>query len=62
MDVVRNVSCVLPAGVDAGDLSIFTCHGRTLGKSNRRLLTEDEYHMMQTYVLMNCEEVQPFIE
>ena len=62
MDVTRNVSCELPAGVDAGDLSIFTFPGRTLGKANRRMLTDDEYHLIQTYILMNCEEVQPFIE
>jgi hypothetical protein len=62
MDVTRNVSCELPVGVDAGDLSIFTFPGRTLGKANRRLLTDDEYHLIQTYILMNCEEVEPFIE
>ena len=62
MDVTRNVSCELPAGVDAGDLSIFTFPGRTLGKANWRMLTDNEYHLIQTYILMNCEEVQPFIE
>jgi hypothetical protein len=58
MDVTRNVICKLPVGVNAGDLSIFIFPGRTLGKANRRLLTDDEYHLIQ----MNCEEVQPFIE
>ena len=62
MDVARNVSCTLPVGVDAGDLSIFTSTGRTLGRASGRVLTEAEYHLIQTYILMNCEEVQPFIE
>ena len=62
MDVTRNVSCKLSVGVDVGDLSIFTFSGLSLGRANRRMLTKDEYHLIQTYKLMNCEEVEPFIE
>ena len=62
MDVTRNVSCTLPIGVNAGDLFVFTSTGRTLGRATGRVLTDVEYHLIQTYILMNCEEVEPFIK
>ena len=61
-DVTRNVSCTLPVGVDEGNLSIFTSTGWTLGRASGHVLTDAEYHLIQTYIFMNCEEVETFIE
>ena len=49
-------------GVNPYDLSIFTFPGRTSGKAIRRQLTDEEYHLIQSYVLLNCPEVEPHIE
>ncbi|XP_039141251.1 uncharacterized protein LOC120278562 [Dioscorea cayenensis subsp. rotundata] len=44
-----------------GNLSIFTRPGRTLGRSRIKYLSEEEYSAAQIYILLNCPEVQPFI-
>ena len=58
----RNVVDNLLEGVDMNDLPIFTEPGMTVGRSVRRPLTDSEYHVMQTYVLCNCAEIEPYIE
>ncbi|OMO87017.1 hypothetical protein CCACVL1_09317, partial [Corchorus capsularis] len=45
-----------------GRLSIFTHPGRPFGPNSSRYLTEDEYKATELYVLLNCEEVEPYIE
>ena len=45
-----------------GMLSIFKHGGRAFGKEKFRYLTPDEYHATRTYILLNCEEVKPYIE
>ena len=45
-----------------GNLSIFTQPGRAFGKSKSRFLTEEEYAIAQSYVLLNSTEVEPFIK
>ncbi|CAM8934406.1 unnamed protein product [Rhodiola kirilowii] len=42
--------------------SIFQIHGRPLGASNARVLTEDELHLAHFYVLKNCDEFIPYVE
>nr|GMC63030.1 uncharacterized protein LOC109179592 [Ipomoea batatas] len=43
-------------------LSIFKYPGRAFGKSKARYMTNEEFKAAQTYVLLNCSEVEPFIE
>nr|GMD55942.1 uncharacterized protein LOC109168299 [Ipomoea batatas] len=43
-------------------LSIFKYPGRAFGKSKARYMTDEEFKAAQTYVLLNCLEVEPFIE
>nr|GMC51112.1 uncharacterized protein LOC109179592 [Ipomoea batatas] len=43
-------------------LSIFKYSGRAFGKAKVRYMTDEEYKAAQTYVLLNCSEVEPFIE
>ncbi|KAJ8764170.1 hypothetical protein K2173_005090 [Erythroxylum novogranatense] len=48
------------SGAD-GNLSIFTYPGRTSGRAARRMLTEEEIDAAHGYILLNCEEVLPFV-
>ncbi|KAM3219562.1 hypothetical protein P3L10_024093 [Capsicum annuum] len=43
-----------------GNLSIFSHLGRLWGEAKKRYLTLDEIKAAQTYILLNCEEVEPF--
>ena len=45
-----------------GLLSIFKHPGRAFGKEKFRYLNAEEYHAARTYILLNCEEVKPYIE
>ena len=45
-----------------GNLSIFSHSGRSLGRAKSRYLTEEEYRAVQTYILLNCPEVQTYIK
>ena len=58
--VPRNVEC----GVDVieGMLSVFKPLGRPFGRGTKRLLTEEESRAAHQYILLNCEEVKPYIE
>ena len=58
----RNVVDTVPEGVDLNDLDMFIVPGKGLGKSMRRNLSDEEYHVVQTYLLCNCAEVEPYIE
>ena len=61
--VKRNeVGTALPDGVKPNDLSIFPIPRRTSGKGSRLPLSDEEYHIIQTYVLHNFPEVSPYIE
>ena len=61
--IKRNeVESTLTDVVDPSDLSIFTYPGRTIGKGVRRPLSDEEYHIIQTYVLCNCPEVSQYIK
>ncbi|XP_049401210.1 uncharacterized protein LOC125865080 [Solanum stenotomum] len=44
------------------NLSIFTYPGRGFGELNRRYLTEEELKAAHIYILLNCREVQPYVE
>ncbi|KAM3249472.1 hypothetical protein P3L10_011242 [Capsicum annuum] len=44
-----------------GNLSIFSHPGRLWGEANKRDLILDEIKAAQTYILLNCEEVEPFV-
>ncbi|WMV28348.1 hypothetical protein MTR67_021733 [Solanum verrucosum] len=44
-----------------GNLSIFTHPGRLWGETRKRNLSLDEIKAAQTYILLNCEEVEPFV-
>lgn len=44
-----------------GRLSIFTQPGRALGGSVRRYISDREYNAIMIYVLLNCNEVIPFL-
>lgn len=43
-------------------LSIFKYPGRVFGKPRKRFLTDEEFKAAHTYILLNCSEVQPYIE
>ncbi|XVE96060.1 hypothetical protein REPUB_Repub02eG0188900 [Reevesia pubescens] len=46
-----------------GHLSIFTHLGRAFGlKSVSRYLHDDEYQAAEIYVMLNCEEIWPYVE
>ena len=44
-----------------GRLSIFSQPGRALGGGVRRYLEDREYTAIMIYVLLNCDEVEPFV-
>ncbi|KAM3201975.1 hypothetical protein P3L10_029599 [Capsicum annuum] len=51
-------------GVEQDDhemLSVFKQAGRDFGKLKRRRLDDKEYHTDRTYILLNCDEVKPYI-
>lgn len=43
-------------------LSIFKSYGQTTGKYKERWLSDKEKSVAQLHVLLNCNEVKPFIE
>ncbi|XP_045809328.1 uncharacterized protein LOC123903770 [Trifolium pratense] len=43
-------------------LSIFKYPCRPIGKGKKRFLTDGEYQIAETYVLVNCKEVEPFLQ
>ena len=47
---------------DSEMLSIFKCAGRSLGKAKLRRLIEMEYNAARTYILLNSDEVKPYIQ
>ena len=47
---------------DSEMLSIFKCVGRSLGKAKLKRLTDMEYNAACTYILLNCDEVKPYIQ
>ncbi|KAJ9135261.1 hypothetical protein P3X46_032467 [Hevea brasiliensis] len=49
--------------VDAPDgcLPMFLHPGRPAGKMTERYFSDDEWDAARLYVLLNCEEVQPFV-
>ncbi|XP_060177806.1 uncharacterized protein LOC132607740 [Lycium barbarum] len=50
------------AGEDLeGNLSIFTHPGRLWGEAKKRNLSLEEIKAAQTYILLNCKEVEPFV-
>ena len=44
-----------------GNLSIFSHPGQLWGEAKKRDLILDEIKAAQTYILLNCEEVEPFV-
>ena len=46
---------------DPLNLSIFKYSGRPLGHSRTRHMTEQEYKAAHSYILLNCEEVEPYV-
>lgn len=57
----------VPRNDDGGEgmvdecLSIFKYPCRPIGKCRNRFLTNEELQIAETYVLVNCEEVEPFL-
>ena len=45
---------------DSEMLSIFKCVVRSLGKAKLRRLTDMEYNVARTNILLNCDEVKPY--
>jgi len=43
------------------NLSIFTHPGRLSGEAKKRDLSLEEIKAAQTYILLNCQEVEPFV-
>lgn len=56
----------LPRNDDGGELSqeisIFNRPGRPYGKCRSRFLNDEEMKAVTSYVLNNCDEVQPYIK
>ena len=48
--------------VDDDMFEIFKPPGKAIGAEGKRYLADNEYTAAHLYVLMNCLEVQPFIE
>ena len=48
--------------IDPSMLSIFKFAGKPIGASVSRWLTQQEYHAARTYILLNCDEVKPYIK
>ncbi|XP_016456739.2 uncharacterized protein LOC107780687 [Nicotiana tabacum] len=44
-----------------GNLSIFTYPGRLSGEAKKKSLSLEEIKTAQTYILLNCKEVEPFV-
>ena len=45
-----------------GTLLIFKHPGRPYGRSKSRRLPDNEYEAARTYVLWNCEDVDPYVK
>ena len=45
-----------------GTLPIFKHLGRPYGRSKSRRLSDSEYEAARTYVLLNCEDVDPYVK
>ena len=45
-----------------GMLSIFKHASKVFGKKKKRRLDDKEYHAARTYILLNCDEVKPYIK
>ena len=45
-----------------GTLQIFKHPDRPYGQSKYRRLLESEYEAARTYVLLNCEDVDPYVK
>ena len=45
-----------------GALLIFKYPDRSYGRSKSRRLSDSEYEAARTYVLLNCEEVDPYVK
>lgn len=43
-------------------ISIFKRFGRSFGKGKLRRLNDMEYNAARTYILLNCDEVKPYIQ
>ena len=43
-------------------LSIFQTHGTLVGSRTQMYLTDEELHDAHLHILLNCNEVQPYIE
>ena len=43
-------------------LSVFNRKGTPFGNRERRYLTETEYRVTRLRILLNCAEVQPYLE
>jgi hypothetical protein len=43
-------------------ISIFKYPCRPIGKGRKRFLTDGEFQIAETYVLVNCKEVEPFLQ
>ena len=59
----------VPRNDDGGDgdeiewtLPIFKHPGRPYGRSKSRRLSDSEYETARTYVLLNCEDVDPYVK
>lgn len=52
------------AGPSGGEsiLSICKLPSKALGKSEKRFLSQEEYIAATNYILLNCEEVQPYMK
>ncbi|XP_059288082.1 uncharacterized protein LOC132041388 isoform X3 [Lycium ferocissimum] len=49
-------------GKHHGNLSIFTYPGKGFGEQDQRYLTEEELDAAHIYILLNCVEVQPYVQ
>ena len=45
-----------------GNLSIFKYLGRPFGQLKTRRLFDIKYDAAQTYILLNCEDAEPYIK
>ena len=43
-------------------LSVFQAEGAPVGSRTQRYLTDEELHAAHLHILLNCNELQPYIE
>ncbi|XP_057739900.1 uncharacterized protein LOC130957009 [Arachis stenosperma] len=50
------------SNMDENHLSIFRYPCLSIGRGSKKYLTDEELHIAHTYILVNCEEIEPYLQ